>query len=184
MFVVIDTETTWTDEVMSIGAVIADNDTFQPITGKYYLIAPAFQQGGLFSCVLHMNGTPKEIIMKRGEMVEDLQYWLKKYHVDSIFAYNARFDKSHLPELNEFQWFDIMRLAAYRQYNSRISMEMECCKTGRLKHRYGVEAIYQLLSGNCNYKEKHNGWFDAIDELKIMEMLHQPLNAYAQSKIS
>lgn len=39
-FIVIDTETTWYDEVMSIGAVVADSDTMSLIQTKYYIIDP------------------------------------------------------------------------------------------------------------------------------------------------
>ena len=39
-FAVIDTETNWADQVMSIGTVIADSDTFRPIEMKYHI--PAF----------------------------------------------------------------------------------------------------------------------------------------------
>ena len=37
-FSVIDTETNWADQVMSIGTVIADEDTFQPIAAKYHIL--------------------------------------------------------------------------------------------------------------------------------------------------
>ena len=39
-FMVIDTETTWSDKVMSIGAVVADAETIQPIDGRYYILNP------------------------------------------------------------------------------------------------------------------------------------------------
>ena len=39
-FAVIDTETNWHDEVMSIGIVIADSVNFKPIGAKYYLLDP------------------------------------------------------------------------------------------------------------------------------------------------
>lgn len=35
-FAVIDTETTWGDEVMSIGTVVADSETFEVIDQRYY----------------------------------------------------------------------------------------------------------------------------------------------------
>ena len=41
-FIVIDTETTWYDEVMSIGAVVADSDTMSLVETKYYIIDPEF----------------------------------------------------------------------------------------------------------------------------------------------
>ena len=85
----IDTETTWTDEVMSIGAVIADGRDFSVIDSRYYLIDPAFRRGGMYSGALRMCGIPKEIISARHEMAADMRKWLETNSVDSIFAYNA-----------------------------------------------------------------------------------------------
>lgn len=39
-FAVIDTETNWNDEVMSIGVVVADSATIEEIDWVYYIIAP------------------------------------------------------------------------------------------------------------------------------------------------
>lgn len=181
--VVIDTETTWTDQVMSIGAVIADAKDYQLIDSRYYLITPECRQGGMYSGALKIDGIPEAICGSRAKVLSDLKYWLKMYEVNSVFAYNAAFDKKHMPELGNYNWFDIMRLAAYRQYNCRIPEEALCCKTGRLKSNYGVEAMYILLSGDQGYYEKHNGWQDAVDELKIMEMLGHPLEVYEYAKI-
>ena len=182
-FAVIDTETTWTDEVMSVGAVIADNSDFSIIDSRYYLIDPEYRSGGMYSGVLRMRGTPKEIISTRNEVMEDMRQWLDSRLVNTIFAYNAAFDKKHLPELVDKPWHDIMKIAAYRQYNDRIPGTATCCKTGRLKSNYGVESIYRMLSGDCRYTEKHNGWYDAVDELKIMEMLALPIEMYVHARI-
>ena len=182
-FVVIDTETTWTDDVMSIGAVVADSTDCSIIDSRYYLIDPAYRYGGMYSSVLRMRGTPKEIILSRPEMAADMRQWLSGYMVNGIFAYNAVFDKKHLPEFGDFRWHDIMKMAAYKQFNNRIPETAPCCKTGRLKSDYGVEAIYRLLSGDRRYMEKHNGWYDAVDELKIMEMLALPIEVYEHAGI-
>ena len=53
-FAVLDTETTWIDVVMSIGIVIADEQTFDPIQTLYDLITPACKNGGMYSSVLRM----------------------------------------------------------------------------------------------------------------------------------
>ena len=130
-----------------------------------------------------MRGTPKEIISARHEMAEDMRKWLNSHRVNTIYAYNAAFDKKHLPELCDYRWHDIMKIAAYRQFNDRIPETARCCKTGRLKSDYGVESIYRLLSGNHRYTEKHNGWYDAVDELKIMELLALPIEVYEHAQI-
>ena len=98
--------------------------------------------------------------------------------IEDIFAYNAHFDYNHLPELKDFIWRDIMRIAAYKQFNPSIPDDAECCSTGRLKSNYGVESMMQLLMGNERYFERHNAAFDAKDELLIMQMLGYPMEQY------
>ena len=43
--------------------------------------------------------------------------------------------------------------------------------------------MLQLLSGNPGYRETHNALHDAVDELKIMELLALPLEGYACARI-
>lgn len=183
LIAVIDTETTWTDEVMSIGAVIADGKTFQPVDSRYYLIDPAYRHGGMYSDVLVLPSTPRPYVGKWKQVSKHLHDWLEENQVGTICAYNAKFDKGHMPEFHEFGWIDIMRLAAYRQYNPCIPEDAVCCRTGRLKCGFGVEPMYRLLSGDQSYAEVHNGWQDALDELKIMELLGHPLEAYDIARI-
>lgn len=83
-----------------------------------------------------------------------------------------------MPEMRSFDWYDIMRLAAYRQSNPKIPASAECCSTGRLKRGYGVEAMLRLLSGNYTYCESHNAFYDALDELEIMRLLRHPITKY------
>ncbi|MCI6818146.1 MAG: hypothetical protein MR872_06775 [Clostridium sp.] len=47
-FAVIDTETNWEDEVMSIGCCIADADTFGVISAKYHVLIPECEIGGMY----------------------------------------------------------------------------------------------------------------------------------------
>ena len=96
----------------------------------------------------------------------------------SIFAYNACFDWNHLRELRHFDWYDIMRLAAYRQHNPKIPANADCCSTGRLKRGYGVEPILRLLSNNHTYHETHDALYDALDELEIIRLLNYDLTYY------
>ncbi len=181
--VVIDTETNWNDEVMSIGLAVADADTFKCTDLRYYIIEPESLIGGMFSGVMHESGDIREIVSSRREAISDIKNYLKGQGIDSIFAYNARFDKGHLPELGGFEWFDIMRIAAYKQYNFGIPENAECCKTGRLKRGYGVEDILRMIGDDCRYQEVHNAVRDAEDELMIMELLKHPLEIYDCARI-
>lgn len=177
-FVVIDTETTWADAVMSIGAVIADSDTFKLIDKRYYVLVPFKNHGGMYTNALYLENVNPDIECSREEAIRDLKSFLKAHNVNSIFAYNASFDYRHLPELSSFRWYDIMKLAAYKQHNHKISHYAECHSTGRLKCGYGVENVYRMLSGNRAYNESHNAVVDAVDELEIMQMLEHELSRY------
>ena len=179
-FAVIDTETNWSDQVMSIGIVIADSNTFKTVDARYYILPRECQVGGMYSGTLYMETPVSPLLCSRSEAISDLLRLFYLHGVQSIFAYNACFDRNHLRELSGYRWHDIMQLAAYRQYNHKIPPYADCCSTGRLKRGYGVEAMLRLLSGNQSYHESHNAFFDAADELEIMRLLGYPLSKYQQ----
>lgn len=173
---VIDTETNIRNEVMSIGIVIAEDRNFEVIDSKYIIIKEAAKIGGMFSGVLYVDGLNTEESSRKKAM-EEIRQFLGRYKVSSIFAYNASFDAGHLPELCDFDWRDIMKLAAYKQYNKAIPRNAECCSTGKLKKGYGVDDILRML-GEKNYSEIHNAMTDATDELRIMKYLGYPVGEY------
>ena len=177
-FAVIDTETNWVDQVMSIGTVIADAHTFDPIEAKYYILPIECAIGVMYESTLFIETPVQPILCTRAEAIADLRRWFTSHAITSIFAYNACFDRNHLPELRDFDWYDIMRLAAYRQHNSKIPVNADCCSTGRLKRGYGVEPMLRLLSANRTYYESHNALYDALDEVKIMQLLNRCLTDY------
>lgn len=182
-FAVIDTETTWHDEVMSIGVVVADSEKFQLIDKKYYILTPFKNHGGMYAHALYVGGMKPDLECARETALDDLIQFLASYDVDAIFAYNAAFDFRHLPEMRHLSWHDIMRLAAYKQHNPKITSRHECCATGKLKRGYGVESIYRMLSGNDGYCEKHNALTDAMDEMEIMRLLGFGLDRYEVARI-
>lgn len=177
-FAVIDTETNWADRVMSIGTVIADTDTFQLIDAKYHVLTPEYLVGGMYESTLFSDPQLSPALCSREEALGELTDWFFDHGVHSLFAYNACFDRNHLPELRGFDWFDIMRLAAYRQFNHKIPADADCCSTGRLKRGFGVEPMLRLLSEKPCYCETHNALHDAIDELEIIRLLGYQLQEY------
>lgn len=176
-FAVIDTETNWNDEVMSIGVVVAESETKKKIDSRYYIIDPEYRVGGTFSNELRLNEKGARVA-SRSQVLKEIKQWLDTYNVQKLFAYNASFDKKHLPEYSGYQWYDIMRLAAYRQYNRAIPSSADCYKTGRMKYGYGVEDILKMLSKNRRYSETHNAVLDAEDELRIMQLLGYRISEY------
>ena len=177
-FAVIDTETTWSNEVMSIGVVIAEKDSKMPAYAECYIIDPAYKEGGMYSSVLGLHGKKNTYLDTRKMCLAGVDRLLKKYNVRRILAYNASFDKNHLPELRDYIWCDIMKIAAYKQYNKMIPPTVECCSTGKMKRGYGVEGILRMIGPNKRYCETHNAYLDAMDELSIVRLLNLDLCVY------
>jgi len=182
-FAIIDTETTWDDAVMSIGIVIADSVTFELVDKRYYILTPFKDHGGMYTDALYANDIKPDLECSRKKAMAALLHFLSDNGATAMFAYNAVFDCRHLPELNHLAWYDIMKVAAYRQHNPRIPDWAECCGTGRLKRGYGVESIYRMLSEELAYSELHNALTDAIDELMIMKLLDHDMDKYALARI-
>ena len=179
---VIDTETTWNNNLMSIGIVIADSSSYEIIDKKYYILVPNKNEMGMYSNVLYINGIRANRECSRIDAMKEIHSDLLNNGINKIFAYNALFDYGQLPEFKKFEWYDIMRIAAYKQYNHKIPDNADCYKTGRLKRKFGVESIYRILSDDYFYQETHNALFDAIDELEIMKMINLPIEKYIQLK--
>ena len=177
-FAVIDTETNWENQIMSIGTVIADANTFRVLDLKYHIITPEYLVGGMYSGALPLKFKLQPTYCSKKQAMRDLLSWFGQHGIRSIFAYNATFDHNHMPELSQLEWYDIMRLAAYRQYNSKIPCTADCYSTGRLKRNYGVESMLRLLSNTPTYRETHNALHDALDELEIMRLLEHRLEDY------
>jgi len=182
-FAVIDTETTWDDAVMSVGIVIADSVTFELVDKRYYILTPFKDHGGMYTYALYANGIKPDLECSREKAMTELRHFLSDHEATAMFAYNAVFDYRHLPELRHLVWYDIMKVAAYRQHNSRIPDCAECYGTGRLKRGYGVESIYRMLSAELEYCELHNALTDAMDELTIMKLLDHEMGKYALARI-
>ena len=82
---------------MSIGVVLSDED-MRPLESAYYVLAPEYMEGGLYSHALAHERAKDPIVCTRREAMQDILNMCLKHNVTRIFAYNALFDKSHLPE--------------------------------------------------------------------------------------
>lgn len=177
-FAVIDTETNWRNQVMSIGTVAVDVHGFAVAGSKYQVLTPEVTVGGMYQDAVWMEEAGEPMVCARRQAMTELLTWFRELGIRDVFAYNANFDRNHLPELAGLRWHDIMAKAAYRQYNRALPASAEYCSTGRLKRGYGVEPMLRLLSRNRTYRESHNAILDAMDELEIMRLLGYHPGAY------
>ena len=141
---VIDTETNYDNEVMPIGTVIADTHDLSLIERQYLILDPEYKKPAMFSVELSHKRAKIDAVSARKTVIRYVTDILERNGVTDIFAYNATFDCGHLPELSSYRWYDIMKIAAYKQYNYAITDRMPCCRTGKLKCSYGAESIYRM----------------------------------------
>ena len=180
---VIDTEINRNDEVMSIGLVIADALTFETIEEKYYIIEPEHTVGGEYQKKLRINEFVNVGSISRKDAMGRVRACLSGHGVRSIFAYNAISDYERLVELTPYNWYDIMQLAAYKQYNATITDDDECHESGRLKKDFNVPAMLERLGGEGSGYE-NNAIYDARDELEILKLMNRPIGDYVFTSVS
>lgn len=184
--VVIDVETNYQNEVFSVGVVIADSTNFKSIDKKYWIIKNNLKVGGMYArnilAPLPLEFREETIFLEtRKEMIVYLIKFLKYYEVKNWFSY-TKFDFRHLPELHKsFKHNDISIFAKNKQFNKYIPLNAETSKNGELKRGWKAEDIYRMLTKDENYFETHNALLDAIDELRIMELLNLDIETFLNS---
>lgn len=180
-FAVIDVETNWDNEAMSIGLVIANSADYSVADKRYYILYPECKTGGFYSDVL--RDVDKSLIAdcSRSEAVKDIDNLLDHYRVSDILAYNAPFDYKCMPELHRFTWRDILPIAANRNFNDKLPDNCEFFSTGLLKRGRSLENILRLIYFR-GYTEMHNGLADAIDELLLIKIIALPIDVYREYK--
>ena len=82
-FAVIDTETNWNDEVMSIGVVVADAETKKEIDSVYHIIEPEYRVGGMYSNELQFDKKKTRVINRR-QTLNEIKEWLNIYGVRKL----------------------------------------------------------------------------------------------------
>ncbi|MDW2923756.1 hypothetical protein [Mesomycoplasma ovipneumoniae] len=180
---VIDVETNYENEVFSVGVVIADSADFQWFDKGYWIIKNNWKVGGMY---IHKTFTPLplefreeiNVVQTRQEMIAQLIHFLKFYKVKNWFSY-TKFDFRHLPELHKsFEHNDISIFAKSKQFNKHIPLNAELTKKGDLKSGWNAQNIYRMLTKDPSYIETHNALLDAMDELRIMELLDLDIETF------
>ena len=186
VYAIIDVETCFERNVISVGVIITDDISFMPRDFKYYRIPEQENAPAMFADSLELgdfisNPNEYEMKVKYIEAIEGIKDFLSGYSVENLFAYNAGFDKGRLPELRAYRWHDIIEKAAYKQFNNKIPADSVFYGTGRLVRGYTVEDMYRLLV-KPRYRETHNALMDTLDELEIMKALGYRVGEYGVIK--
>ena len=175
---IIDVETSFSNNLMSVGVVIADKESFEYISGFYGIIVP--KEYGMFSDAIYKFRVDKSKFnvkeLNRESCLAHVKEVLEENNVEYILGYNSGFDYRCLPELQEYKWIDIAKVAAYKTYNQFIPPQVEASKTGRIK-KWSMEVVMQNTNRR-SYMELHNAFQDAYDELLLVQAVKQPISLY------
>ena len=80
-FAVIDTETNWENDVMSIGIVIAEDEQFEAIDYKYIILDEAARVGGMYTYAMLLKGQNPELLKKK-KAIEAIKAFLDTHGVE------------------------------------------------------------------------------------------------------
>ena len=178
--VVIDTETvTGTYGLLSVGAVVLERygNKVTPLD-TYFGFSNEFEHGFYFAqqyAYALRNGVKRK---SRREIEAELAALVRRYGVNTAFAYNAGFDKAvaraYLPAL-QLTWLDLMKparqiLASVEHYPAykKLHPHIELTRGGILKRGYSVECVGRYLGLP---HETHVAVEDALMETEIAARL-------------
>lgn len=167
--------------VMSVGVAIADAGTYKCVDRFYGIVTDEAEKPSWEPArrSLYLPEAGTDVEGNRQQVLAGVKALLKEYDVDTIAAYNARFDKDHLPELQkDYTWIDIMLPCEYRQYNPYLPLYLQTYSTGKVANGYKVDDLLRYIGDPHHRSEKHNALTDALDELFIMKKLNHPLDFY------
>ena len=151
--IVIDTETvTGTYGLLSVGVVVLErNGEKVKSLDTYFGFSDEFEHGFYFAqqyTYAKQNSVKRK---PRCEIEAELADLVRRYDVNTAFAYNANFDKTvakvYLPTL-QFTWLDLMKptrqiLASLEHYPAykKLHPHIELTRSGILKRGYSVECV-------------------------------------------
>ena len=87
---VIDTETNWDNQVMSIGVVLGDRETMRPVEARYYVLTPECEIGGMYDGVLDLAPVEKTLFGSRQAILKSLAAWLRDRDTEGKHPAGAR----------------------------------------------------------------------------------------------
>jgi hypothetical protein len=179
---IIDTKTNYIDNAISVGVAIVNTNNWQLQQAQYYLISPELINNHQYDN-LNIAHVYKSYFGQLSDVENHIRKLLSDYNVTNIYAYNATFVFQSLPGLQLYFWYDIMKIAAYKQYNKYLPQNIEYLENGRIKYGYGIKNIMEYLTQTYFFYTNH-ALYDVLDEIRIMKMLELNIEEYNQAKIN
>lgn len=179
-FAIIDTKTNYYGNAISIGVVVV-NSHFEIQQAQYYLIPEELIHDHNHKDDFDIIHVYKTYFGRLFDCENHIRTLMNQYNITNIYAYNAFYVKKSLPEMNNYNWFDIAKVATYKQYNHELPLDADYDENGQLL-RYAMKNVIELMM-KTYYKCVNHALYNALDELKIMKLIGLPIEKYSHTKI-
>ena len=191
---VFDTETTDLNKCFcyDVGYVIFNNDDFHIVERKHFVIEQIWHNLPLFSTAYYAEKRPQYITLMRqrkatmskwGYVMREMSRDIKKYDITDAYAFNSDFDE----KVFNFNcdWFktnnplDTVAIHDIWGYSSEFITNTEDYKnyceeysrfTDSGNYHGNAETVYQFITSNPDFVEKHMGVFDSDIEAEILKI--------------
>jgi hypothetical protein len=192
MKLILDTETISLEKpfVYDLGYTIA-NDNGEIIAKKSYVITQIWNNKELFATSYYANKKPiylarlKSKYSKKvswGNAMRYLANDIKKYGVDSVYAYNGKFDKRALNFM--CAWYKVVNGLGVLQVQDIMDFIKPITETENYKNfcvangymtngkepkcQKKAETLFRYITNNTDFVEEHTGLEDSLIELQIL----------------
>ncbi len=173
---IISVKTNSMGHAIAIGVAVIDANQWQLQQAQYYIISDELLCYYTYDNI-YLSHVYKSYFGKLGDVENHIRKTLTKYQITNIYAYNAQFVCKTCPGLHMYYWYDIMKIAAYKQYNSYLPSNIDYLDNGRIKYKYNIPHIMEYL--NISYfRYVDHALYDVLDELRIMKTLNININTY------
>ena len=178
---IIDTKTNYLGNAISIGVAIV-NAQFEIQQAQYYLIPEELMNEHASKDDYDIVHVYKTYYGRLFDCQNHIRTILNQYNITNIYAYNAFYVKQTLPEMNNYNWFDVARIATYKQYNHKIPINTKCDENGQLL-RYTLSNVMELMT-NGYYRYVNHALYNALDIIQLMKYIGLSIDKYEHAKLT
>lgn len=189
---VLDTETTSLDRPFcyDIGWLIFNSDNGEVLSEKHYVIEQVWHNLPLFESAYYKEKRPDYVTLMRqhsaimdkfGYVMQAMRREILKYEVVAAYAFNSNFDDKVLAfncdwfkcmnPLDDIPVFDIWGYSSAYITNTpdfRTFCEANQRFTDTGNYSGNAETVYQFITNNPAFVERHMGYYDSDIEMKIL----------------
>ena len=180
---ILDAKTNFIDNIISIGVSIVNAKTFEVKTAEYFLIPEELIVDGLNNNNVNIHHIYKTYFGAQKDVENHIRKLLNQYGITNIYTFNGKFIYKQLTGLQNYHWYDIIKVAAHKQYNYKLPDNLMFNDQGRLLYKCNIKDLMEILTKTYFYYTNH-ALYDTLDIARIMKIVDLNINVYDCAKIN